>query len=140
MIGADRLEIQRVALRVAAGLALGASALVGGCAAPTSYMGLNLTAPDLSADVRELARRAQAGDKQAQLDLGIAFEEGRGVVRDTGRARRLYALAASDSGGPSWVYVPPVVSGQAGRVVQVGSGLPQRGLKAARIRLGMLHD
>ncbi|MBC2653677.1 sel1 repeat family protein [Novosphingobium aerophilum] len=138
MIRADQLGFQRVALRVAAGLALGASALAGGCAAPTSYMGLNLTAPDLPAELRDLARRAQAGDKQAQLDLGIAFEEGHGVARNLRRAARLYAQAGSDSGGKSTFFVPTSPGG-AVSTISASSGPHSPGLLAAKQRLGQIE-
>jgi len=59
----------------------------------------------------QLASEAQRGSKQAQLELGIRFEEGRGVALDMGKARKLYAQAASDSGGTIWVYSPPVGNG-----------------------------
>src|SRR5690349_18970327 len=93
---------------------------VGACSSGSSYMSIPLADPAWAApgtEVRELAQRAQAGDKQAQLDLGIAFEEGRGVPRDLGKARRLYRLAAADSGGRTWVYSPPVRTGERGRVI-----------------------
>lgn len=140
MIGADRLEFQRVAPRLAAGLTLGASALVGGCTAPPSYMGLNLNASDLPAEPRDLALRAQAGDKEAQLYLGIAFEEGRGVARDLGRARRLYALATSCSGGLLRVYVLLVIPSQAGRVTQVPMMAPPSGFTNTKARLEQLNE
>ena len=140
MIGADHSGFQRLALRLAADIALGATGLIGGCAASSAYMGLDLAAPNVSAELRELARWAQAGDKQAQLELGIAFEEGRGVARDLKRARRLYAQAASNSGGPMWVYVPPVVPGQAGRVMQVETGIPRPGLMSAKERFKQLYS
>jgi TPR repeat protein len=44
-----------------------------------------------------LARLAAANDKQAQLELGIRFEEGIGVERDRDAARKLYRMAARDS-------------------------------------------
>lgn len=140
MIGADHSGFQRLALRLAAAIALTAAGLTGGCAASSTYMGLDLTTPNVPVELRELARWAQAGDKQAQLELGIAFEEGRGVGRNLGKARRLYAQAASNSGGPMWVYVPPVVPGQAGRVMQVGGQSPVQGLRAARLRLEALGE
>lgn len=57
-------------------------------------------APELLA---ELAKAAQSGNKDAQLALGIRFEEGRGVERDFGKARELYRLASEDSGGQELV-------------------------------------
>lgn len=56
--------------------------------------------------VQALAERARGGDKQAQLDLGIRFEDGNGVPQDKARAMKLYRAAASNSGGAMWVYMP----------------------------------
>lgn len=108
--------------------------------ASSEYMGISLKPGAAAAELQELARRAQAGDKQAQLELGIRYEEGRGVARDIAKARSLYRLAAADSGGPVWVYVPSVVAGQQGRVAQVGERPGQRGLVQAKLRLEALGD
>lgn len=109
------------------------------CAASTHYMGIDIASESVLRDIRSLAQRAQAGDKHAQLELGIAFELGRGVPRDLEAARSLYKLAASDSGGPIWVYVPGV-NGSAGRVMQVGDAPFQVGLAAAAQRLEALDN
>lgn len=64
---------------------------VAGCAAS----GLaEIPRPGASAtlEVRELDRRARAGDKAAQLELGMRYEDGSGVERDVDTARRLYLL------------------------------------------------
>jgi hypothetical protein len=87
----------------------------------------------------DLARMAQGGNKYAQLELGIRFEEGRGVERDLGRARKQCRLAASDSGGRIWVYSPPVGNGTKGRVIPVDAGARQVGLVAARVRLKVMQ-
>jgi len=137
------------AMMVAGGLI--AFAALSACAAPTSYMGIDLGAGGGSAgdafqsratsagvgqaEIGSLARRAQAGDKQAQLELGIRFEEGRGVARDLNKARKLYAKAATGSGGTIWVYSPPVGNGTKGRVIPVNSGPKQVGLAEAKRRL-----
>lgn len=57
------------------------------------------------------SNETQRGSKQTQLELEIRFEDAKGVDRDLGMARKLYAKAASDSGGPNWVYSPPVSNG-----------------------------
>ncbi|WP_143084890.1 SEL1-like repeat protein [Novosphingobium sp. CF614] len=105
---------------------------------PLSYMGIPLFAGQVAPELQQLAARARAGDKQAQLDLGIAFEEGHGVEQDLGKARDLYRLAASDSGGPVWVYVPSVGNGTKGRVMQVDRGPKMSGLAEAKARLDLL--
>jgi hypothetical protein len=55
-----------------------------------SHAGSRSTAGEANPELRSLERRAQAGDKQAQLELGIRYEEGRDVPRDPEKAGRLY--------------------------------------------------
>jgi hypothetical protein len=74
------------------------------------YMGISLQPGAAEPALQALAARARAGDKQAQLELGIRFEEGSGISRDLLQARALYAAAAKDSGGTRWIYTPPVAS------------------------------
>lgn len=99
------------------------------------YAGIDLRPGAAPAEVQELAFRGQSGDKQAQLDLGILFEEGRGVARDFKQARSLYQKAAADSGGTLWIYTPPVGNGTSGQVISVNRGHKQKGLAEARRRL-----
>jgi TPR repeat protein len=101
-------------------------------------MGIGFAPGAASAELQGLAMRAQAGDKQAQLDLGIAYEEGRGVSVDLGKARKLYRLASADTGGTAWVYVPGTRTGETGRVTPVSLGARQRGLREAKVRLEKL--
>lgn len=111
--------------------------------ASNSYMGIPLAgavATPEQAGLRSLAARAQAGDKHAQLELGIAFEEGWGVRRDWGKAERLYRLAAAQSGGTTWVYSPPVREGASGRVIPVNRGPVTPGLEEASQRLAALRE
>ena len=103
--------------------------------ASTSYMGVPLTAGAADAELQSLARRAQAGDKQAQLELGIRYEEGIGVPVDLRRAERLYRAAASDSGGTQMVYIPASREGGRAASVPINSGPAVQGLPAARARL-----
>jgi hypothetical protein len=102
-------------------------------------MGISFVPGADTRDLQELARRAQAGDKQAQLDLGIAYEEGRGVAVDLKRAERLYRTAARNSGGAVWTYVPPARKGAAGRVIPVSIGSTRNGLIEASERLAQLE-
>lgn len=134
--------LPRVSGKTCRGLAYAALAagLLSGCAAPKSYMGVSLAPGSADPLMQDIARSARAGDKQAQLQLGIAYEEGSSVVRDTGRARKLYALAAADSGGTIWVYQPPVREGGSGRVVPVNLGPKVAGLVEAKDRLGRLRN
>src|SRR4051812_16176372 len=77
-------------------LAIAAIAL-NGCS--TSAYGIPLAPERAPADLQELARHAQGGDKHAALELGIRYEEGRGVPMDVRQAIRLYRQAAMTSGG-----------------------------------------
>ena len=112
-------------------------------------MGVSLKPGGADPAVQALAARASIGDKQAQLDLGIRFEEGAGVARDLTAAKKLYRQAASDSGGTIWVYTPPVGNGTSGRVVPISKGEKSLGLAEAKkrfekvdqeLRLEILND
>lgn len=110
-----------------------------GCAAPSSYAGIGLQPGAAPAEVQDLARRARAGDKLAQLHLAIRFEDGQGVERDPSRAIALYKRAAADTGGTQMMYVP---SGRGGSVsaVPVSKGPASPGLPEARARLNALLE
>ncbi len=82
---------------------------------------------------------AARGDKQAQLELGILYEEGRGVERSPRKAARLYQAAGSASGGTVYVYSPPVGGEKSGRVIPINAGPRQAGLAEAQYRLALLH-
>jgi hypothetical protein len=101
-------------------------------------MGIGFATGAASTELQALAMRAQAGDKLAQLDLGIAYEEGRGVSVDLRKARTLYRLASADTGGTTWVYVPGTRKGEAGWVAPVDLGVRQSGLRKAKERLKRL--
>ena len=119
-------------------LALACAPLMAGCAA-NRYAGIPLAAGTADRQIQALAWRARAGDKRAQLALGIRYEEGRGVPVDRRRAERLYRLAATDSVGTMWVYQPPFGKNTSGHVVPVGNGVRQSGLAEARARLERLQ-
>jgi TPR repeat protein len=72
----------------AALLALAAPLTLAACA-PTSYAGISLKPGAADPELQSLARRAQGGDKHAQLELGIRYEEGRGVPANLDRASYL---------------------------------------------------
>lgn len=95
---------------VAGLLALGASACgaaplwaAQASATPTSPAAAT---PAPAAQMEELTRRARAGDKRAQFELGERHERGDGVSRDRQRAIALYRAAAQDSGGTRMMFVP----------------------------------
>lgn len=122
--------------RVAGGIAL----TTGGGWAPAQAADAHLHAAQADDALAALTARARSGDKQAQLDLGIRYEEGRMAPRSVARARRLYRLAAADSGGPLVVYQAPVRRGDSGRMVQLAGRPPVSGLPEARARLARLAD
>lgn len=105
----------------------------------SSYMGISLVEGVGDPALRLIAQRASVGDKQAQLDLGIRYEEGRGVAANVATAKKLYRLAAADSGGTLWVYTPSVGSGTRGRVLPIDRGTKIDGLKEAKVRLEALQ-
>jgi hypothetical protein len=118
---------------------LAAALLMSGCASQ-QYIGVSLKPGGADPAVQALAARASAGDKQAQLDLGIRFEEGAGVARDLNTAKKLYRQAASDSGGTIWVYTPPVGNGTSGRVVPITKGEKSLGLAEAKKRFEKVNQ
>jgi hypothetical protein len=119
-------------------LPLLAASVLAGCAAPSSYAGISLKPGAVDPQLQELARRARAGDKHAQLDLGIRYEEGRGIEPDLAIAKRLYRAAASPRRERSLIYFPPPRPGAAGRVLPVRSGVSEPGLAEAAQRLAGL--
>lgn len=120
-------------------LPLLAAALMLPACSSKAYMGIPLTGGG-DPTLRSLAQRASTGDKRAQLDLGIAYEEGLGVPVNIAKAKKLYRLASTDSGGALWVYSPPVGNGTSGRVIPVDRGPKIDGLHEARSRLVRLEE
>lgn len=104
------------------------------------FMGLDFNSKGLSSEIRNLARHAQAGDKQAQFELGFLFEEGRGVARDLHKAKALYLMAATTNKGQVWVYSPSARGAGRGRVMQIDGGKQQPGLPEAKARLEALAN
>lgn len=116
---------------------LAAALLLGGCAAGRAC------APPLQAgagaEITSLQCAAAAGDKGAQLALGIRYEEGDGVPRDLNRAEQLYRRAARADRSGLYVYVPPAGGQRYGRVVKMGEPKSTPGLAEARIRFERLR-
>lgn len=122
-------------------LALTTATLLAACAVPSHYAGIDLRSQSsIAPEIQTLAQRAQSRDKHAQLELGIRYEEGKGVPPDVKQARRLYRMAAATTGGTIYVYQPPVKKGGRGGVVSVNLGPVVRGLEAAMVRLKKNHD
>lgn len=106
---------------------------LGACMA-NSYAGIALAAGAADPELQGLARRAQAGDRQAQLELGIRHQEGRGVPLDLERAAQLYRRAAASGDNSRLAYVP----GTGGRPASwtiLSSGGRSEGLEEASLRL-----
>lgn len=86
----------------------------------------------------QLAALAWSDHKPAALELGIRFEEGRGLPQDREKARTLYRIAALRTGGTIYVYSPGV-GGRPGQVMPIF--LPEEpGLPEARARLLALGE
>lgn len=130
-----RHALARLCLAAAA-LALAGCTAAGG---PRAYAGIPLTPGAADADIQALAARASRGDAHAQLDLGIRYEEGRGVPVDLGRAEHLYREAAKARPAITYVYAPPVGRSGAGRVLPVRNPGAGAGLPHARLRLEALR-
>lgn len=86
----------------------------------------------------QLAALAWNQHRPAALELGIRFEEGRGVPQDRGKARNLYRIASLKMGGTIYVYSPGV-GGQPGQVMPVFTP-EEEGLPEARARLLALGE
>lgn len=131
------MTARSLALRLAAaGLALGA--LVTCSDTRDRYAGISLTADNPDEPLRALARRAAAGDKHAQLALGIRFETGDGVPVDLRRAERLYRSAVATSGDEREVYYPSVFMKTPGKLLRRHDS-PRFGLPEAQTRLDALR-
>ena len=85
-----------------------ALAFLSGCAGPTQMGG---------AELDQLRSKAEQGDANAQFQLGVAFDAGRGVSRDHAQAAKWYRSAA-DQG-------LAVAQNSLGTMYQHGQGLPQ---------------
>jgi hypothetical protein len=104
-----------------------------GCAA-NSYAGISLVAEAADPTLQALARRAQAGDQHAQLELGIRYEEGRGVPANRQRAAALYRSSMGGTPVPQFVYVAGSGGAPGSWTVLYGGATTQR-LGDAYLRL-----
>lgn len=110
------------------------------CAAPNSYAGISFASGAAPVNLQEWARRAQLGDKEAQLELGVRFEEGNGVPVNLARAKSLYRSAATTSGGTAFVYVPASRPGRKGMIIPISRYPKIQGLELAKQRLKKIED
>ena len=102
----------------------------------TSAGGTGFALTDAPADA--LQCHAARGDKPAQLELGIRYDEGRGLAADPVRAASLYAAAAAFTSGLTFIYMPPV-GASPGQTVPYRTGPDQNGLPDAMYRLALLR-
>ena len=110
------------------------------CVGPVKASPALFDSRGLPPELQALAERARGGDQQAQLELGIAYEEGRGVAADRKRAMKLYRMAAKDDPGTQWVYMPSPGGGAPAMVMPVKTGAPRAGLDEAKRRLQAMGD
>jgi hypothetical protein len=135
----DQIEKDPGTMRTAkAGLIASlAGLMLSACAAQTQYLGIPFAPGAAPPPIQSLAQRAAMGNKQAQYELGVAFETGEGVPADPKRARKLYRAAATQTGGTIFVYVPGP-KGKAGYVMPINMGPVISGLPEAKARLKAL--
>lgn len=108
-----------------------------GCAPMTAF-GVDLRPGGAAPELQSLAERARAGDKQAQLALGIRLEHGDGVARDVPGAMKLYRRAATKTGGKQIIHVPAGQAGGRAASVPFDQGPESPGLPEAALRLEQL--
>ncbi|MEM6856783.1 MAG: SEL1-like repeat protein [Pseudomonadota bacterium] len=87
----------------------------------------------------DLAMLAWAGNKRAQLELGMRYEVGHGLPVDWERAERLYRRAASGTGQTAQVYEPASFRGERGVVTSVETGAETSGLPESQVHLDALR-
>ena len=87
----------------------------------------------------DLGRRACAGSKLAQYELGRTYESGTGVVANAAEAAHWYRQAAESESGITHIYLPPVGRQKYGMVMPVQAGLPRTGLPEAQYALARLY-
>ena len=75
-------------------------------------------------ELADLRARAEAGDADAQLSLGLMYQWGRGVIQDGAEAVRWYRLAA-EQGHPQAQFA-------LGYAYDTGEGVPKDGTEAVR--------
>lgn len=111
------------------------------CAVPACVSGprFNCDPQTASSELHALQCRSARGDKLAQLELGKRYEEGLGVPATPKRAASLYAAAAADTSGTTYIYSPAVGRESAGRVIPMRMGPDRPGLPEAKYRLGRLY-
>ena len=80
----NNAHVRRKALHIGYAFALFVTFFA--CAGPVNASPALFDSRALPPELQALAERARGGDQQAQLELGIAYEEGRGVAANRKRA------------------------------------------------------
>jgi len=89
-------------------------------------------------NIQSLMNAACSGDRYAQYQLGVAFDEGDGVETDPALAATYYRLAAAVNTGKSYIYVPG--AGKVpGYVTPIDNGQAHPGDARAKYRLALLY-
>lgn len=120
---------RRTLVRVAIVATLATFSTLPGCTAPKSYFGVPLQPGAADPDLQRIAASAQHGNKDAQLELGIRYEEGVGVPVDYKLARDLYAAAASTVG--QRLAYSPAVGNSPAKIISLPNEQGQRGSEEA---------
>lgn len=108
------------------------------CSSNREYFGIELNYSGPPTEVQQLAQLAATGDKQAQLQLGVHFEEGEGVEQSYRTARELYSLAAEPIGGVIYVYRASITEDDAVSIATIDLGPRVSGLSEAARRISEL--
>ena len=115
-------------------LALSIAGIILTSCTPKRYMGISLEEGAAPAAIQALGQRARGGNKEAQLELGVLFEDGIGLEQNLTRAKYLYRRASKDTKHSVWVYMP--AAGYKGRGGVVKSRfVVQRRVSEAEYRL-----
>lgn len=95
-----------------------------------------------ASSIEELTRKAEAGDLQAQFQLGLAYDGGRGVLRDFEEARKWYRRAAEGGHAEAQNSVGSMLQEDGRFADAIGwyEKAAAQGHPRATNSLGLLHD
>jgi TPR repeat protein len=102
----------------------------------------DIQAQEATASIEQLARKAEAGDVQAQFQLGLAYDGGRGVLRDFEEAQKWYRRAAEGGHAEAQNSLGSMLQ-EDGRFEQAIGWYEKaaaQGHASATNSLGLLHD